>query len=135
MWCWTPNDPLKIVGVLDWEMATLGDPLMDLACTLAYWSQADDPPELRGLATMLTFLPGSLTRRQAVDHYRELTGRSMERIDFYYCFGLFRLAVIVQQIYYRFYHGQTKDPRFARLAGGTHALLEQARRVMAGAAI
>jgi aminoglycoside phosphotransferase (APT) family kinase protein len=129
------DDPMKVVGILDWEMTTLGDPLMDLACTLAYWPQADDPEELLNLAGMPTYLPGSLTRGQAVAYYGELTGRVMDRIDFYYCFGLFRLAVIAQQIYYRYFHGQTKDPRFARLAGAVNALINQAERVMAGKAI
>ncbi|MBU1273880.1 MAG: phosphotransferase family protein [Proteobacteria bacterium] len=129
-----PADPLKIIGVLDWEMATLGDPLMDLACTLAYWVQADDPPELVGEASMITHLPGSLTRREAVEYYGQLTGRIMDRMDFYYCFGLFRLAVIAQQIYYRYYHGQTADGRFARLGGAVGALLAKARSVMHGTA-
>ncbi len=127
-----PDDPFKVLGVLDWEMATLGDPLMDLACTLAYWVQADDPPAMLALATMPTYLPGGLTRQEAVRLYGQLTGRTLDRVDFYYCFGLFRLAVIVQQIYYRFYHGQTADPRFKGLGAGTAALLAQAGRVLRG---
>lgn len=127
-----PADPLRIIGVLDWEMATLGDPLMDLACTLAYWVQADDPPELLALATMPTHRPGSLTRGEAVELYGRLTGRVMDRLDFYYAFGLFRLAVIAQQIYYRFYNGQTKDQRFAGLGMGVKALLAKAEAVMGG---
>lgn len=127
-----PDDPMKIIGVLDWEMATLGDPLMDLACTLAYWVQSDDPPELQANASMLTNRPGSLTRRQAIEYYGQITGRRMESIDFYYCFGLFRLVVIAQQIYYRFYHGQTKDQRFARLPPTIKALFRQAQPLMAG---
>jgi aminoglycoside phosphotransferase (APT) family kinase protein len=126
-----PVDPLRIIGVLDWEMATLGDPLMDLACTLAYWVQAEDPPDLRNIASMPTTRPGSLTRDEVVALYARLTGRVMDQIDFYYCFGLFRLAVIVQQIYYRFYHGQTQDPRFARMPPMVASLLAQAGRVMA----
>ncbi|MBU4275587.1 MAG: phosphotransferase family protein [Proteobacteria bacterium] len=127
------DDPLKIVGVLDWEMATLGDPLMDLACTLAYWAQADDPPEMVEAASMITHLPGCLTRREAVEYYGQLTGRVMDRMDFYYCFGLFRLAVIVQQIYYRYFHGQTADSRFARLGPMVVLLLAKARAVAEGA--
>jgi aminoglycoside phosphotransferase (APT) family kinase protein len=128
-------DSLKVVGLLDWEMTTLGDPLMDLACTLAYWPQADDPEEILNLAGMPTHLPGSLTRKQAVGYYGQLTGRVMDRMDFYYCFGLFRLAVIAQQIYYRYFHGQTRDPRFERLADAVNALINQTERVMAGEAI
>ncbi|MCB2227587.1 MAG: phosphotransferase family protein [Desulfarculaceae bacterium] len=130
-----PADPLKIIGVLDWEMATIGDPLMDLACTLAYWAQADDEPELLANAAMLTYLPGSLTRAQAVEYYSQKTGRVMDHIGFYYTFGLFRLAVIAQQIYYRFYHGQTKDQRFARLPHAVRALLAKAERVMDNASL
>ena len=128
-----PSEPLKIIGVLDWEMATLGDPLMDLACTLAYWVQADDPPELVWGASMITHLLGCLTRREAVEYYGRLTGRVMDHMDFYYCFGLFRLAVIAQQIYYRYFHGQTADSRFARLGGMVGILLAKARAVMAAA--
>ena len=124
-----PADPLRVIGVLDWEMATLGDPLMDLACTLAYWVQADDAPELVANAPMLTYLPGSLTRAQAVEYYGQQTGRVMDHIGFYYTFGLFRLAVIAQQIYYRFYHGQTQDQRFARMPLMVRALLAKAGRV------
>jgi aminoglycoside phosphotransferase (APT) family kinase protein len=129
------EDPLSIIGVLDWEMATLGDPLMDLACTLAYWVQADDPADMQSVTSMITNQPGCLTRAQAVELYGQHTGRVMDHIDFYYCFGLFRLAVIVQQIYYRYYHGQTKDPRFAPLGQTTQALLAQAARVIQQSAL
>jgi len=126
------DDPLKIIGVLDWEMATLGDPLMDLACTLAYWVQADDPPEMVQGASMITHLPGCLSRREAVEYYGQLTGRVMDRMDFYYCFGLFRLAVIAQQIYYRYFHGQTADSRFAHLGPMVALLLAKANAVAEG---
>ena len=126
-----PADPLKIIGVLDWEMATLGDPLMDLACTLAYWIQADDPPDLRARATMPTYLPGCLNRQEVVELYGSLTGRVMDHMNFYHCFGLFRLAAIAQQIYYRFYHGQTQDPRFAQMPRSVRALIAKAESVTA----
>ncbi|MCF8033017.1 MAG: phosphotransferase family protein [Desulfarculaceae bacterium] len=130
-----PADPMRVIGVLDWEMATLGDPLMDLACTLAYWVQADDGPELLANAAMLTYLPGSLTRAQAVEYYGRKTGRVMDHIGFYYNYGLFRLAVIAQQIYYRFYHGQTRDQRFARMPKAVRALLAKTGRVMENASL
>ena len=110
-----PRDPLKIIGVLDWEMATLGDPIMDLACTLGYWIQKDDPQEHQAIRTMPTHLEGVPTRKEVVEIYSQLSGRTIENYDFYYCFGLFRLAVIAQQIYYRYYHGQTKDERFKNM--------------------
>jgi aminoglycoside phosphotransferase (APT) family kinase protein len=107
-----PQD-LRIIGVLDWEMATLGDPLMDLGCSLAYWIQADDPQEMQQLRMMPTQLPGMMTRRELVDYYSDRSGTAAGDFHFYYAFGLFRLAVIVQQIYFRFVRGQTRDKRFA----------------------
>jgi len=130
-----PKDPLNIIGVLDWEMSTLGDPLMDLGSTLGYWVEKDDPPERHLMRTMPTHLDGALTRREFVELYGRLSGIRMDRFDFYYCFGLFRLAVIVQQIYYRYYHGQTRDERFARYAFGIPVLERAAEQVIAGADI
>ncbi len=109
-----PEDPLKIIGVLDWEMATLGDPLMDLGGSLAYWIESGDPEEVQ-LARMLpTNADGALKRRELANYYEKLSGRTMQYYDFYRCYGLFRLAGIAQQIYYRFYHGQTRDRRFQK---------------------
>lgn len=109
------HDVTRIIAVLDWEMCTVGDPLMDLGTTLAYWVEADDPAELRGAAFGPTALPGSWTRRQLVEHYAGQTGFDVSDMTFYYVFGLYKLAVIVQQIYYRFFKGHTQDPRFAQL--------------------
>jgi len=108
-----PSDSLRVVGVLDWEMATLGDPWMDLGNTLAYWVQADDEPFRQGMRRQPTNLPGMLTRDQVVAYYKEKTGQSVDNFGFYYVYGLFRLAGILQQIYYRYFHGQTKNPQFA----------------------
>ncbi len=108
-----PDNPFEVIGVLDWEMATLGDPLMDLGNTLAYWVQADDVPEMQMMRRQPTHEKGMLTRREVIDYYLEKTGLSVPSFDFYEIYGLFRLAVIIQQIYYRYYHGQTKDKRFA----------------------
>lgn len=107
-------DGLDIVAVLDWEMATLGDPFMDLGAALAYWVQADDRPARQALRMGPTHLPGMLTRTELVARYSEQSGYRIDDIDFYHVFGLFRLAVIAQQIYYRYHHGQVADPRFAR---------------------
>ena len=125
-----PADPLKIIGVLDWEMATLGDPLMDLGCTLGYWVEKNDPAERHLMRTMPTHLDGALTRKAFVETYGRLSGIRMDGFDFYYCFGLFRLAVIVQQIYYRYYHGQTKNPQFKRFAAGVPILERAAMEVV-----
>jgi aminoglycoside phosphotransferase (APT) family kinase protein len=121
-----PEDPLKIIGVLDWEMATIGDPLMDLGSSLGYWVQNDDPPNFQAIGMQPTNLPGAFTREELVNRYAEKAGIPTANFDFYFCFGLFRLAVIVQQIYYRFYHGQTKDERFKALIVVAHILEEQA---------
>ncbi len=124
------QDPMRIIGVLDWEMATIGDPLMDLGNSLAYWVQRDDPPEMEAIRVIPTNMEGALTREEIVTRYAEKSGRSTENYDFYYCFGLFRLAVIAQQIYYRYYHGQTKDERFKTLIFAVMVLEQAARRVM-----
>ncbi len=124
------GDPTKIIGVLDWEMATIGDPLMDLGNTLAYWVQAEDPDERQLMRSMPSNLEGALTRREVIELYAGRTGRTIAEFDYYYCFGLFRLAVIAQQIYYRFYHGQTQDERFAALIFGVNVLEKAASQVM-----
>ena len=108
-----PHDPFNIVAVLDWEMATLGDPLMDLGNSMAYWIQADDGPGLLSLRKQPSNAAGMLTRDEMVAYYAERTGTEVEDFDFYLVYGVFRLVVILQQIYYRYYHGQTKDERFA----------------------
>jgi aminoglycoside phosphotransferase (APT) family kinase protein len=107
-------------------MATVGDPLMDLGTTLGYWIEATDPPPLRRAATGPTYLPGSLTRGQLVESYAAKTGRQVQDAPFYYCFGLFKIAVILQQIYARYVRGHTQDPRFAGLNEQVTILGEQA---------
>jgi aminoglycoside phosphotransferase (APT) family kinase protein len=124
------SDPTRIIGVLDWEMSTLGDPLMDLGGGLAYWINPDDPEAMQMIRQLSTNLPGMFTREQVVACYAEKMGRPVERFDFYYCFGLFRLAVIAQQIYYRFFHGQTKDPRFQMLVYAVQVLEQTARALV-----
>jgi aminoglycoside phosphotransferase (APT) family kinase protein len=108
-----PTDPASIRAVLDWEMATLGDPLMDLGNSLAYWVQADDDRVARSTRRQPTNLPGMLTRRELVGAYFERSGRMRpDNWVFYEVYGIFRLAVIVQQIYYRYHHCQTRNPAF-----------------------
>jgi aminoglycoside phosphotransferase (APT) family kinase protein len=108
------EDLTRIVGILDWEMATLGDPLMDLGNSLAYWIQADDDFLARSTRRQPTHLPGMLTRQEVVRYYDERTGLVPENWTFYEVYGLFRLAVIAQQIYYRYHHRQTRNPAFKR---------------------
>lgn len=119
-----PHNPMQIIGVLDWELTTLGDPLMDLGNTLAYWIEAADPAPVQLMRRQPSNAPGMLTRRQFVDYYAERSGIQVDNFDFYYTYGLFRLAGIVQQIYYRFFHGQTQDKRFAQFIH-MNKLLEQ----------
>ena len=102
-----------ITGVLDWEMATVGDPLMDLGATLAYWSEATDSPAYRNFN--LTWLPGNLTRQEVAARYAEKSGRDLTDILFYYVFGLYKNAVIAQQIYARWKQGHSQDARFGHL--------------------
>jgi aminoglycoside phosphotransferase (APT) family kinase protein len=107
-----PYDITKVIGVLDWEMATLGDPLMDLGNSLAYWVEAGDSFQMQMSRRQPTHLPGMMTRDEVVEYY--CTAMGYENIDFtfYRIYGLFRLAAIAQQIYYRFHHGQTDNQLF-----------------------
>jgi len=107
------NNWTRVIAVLDWEMATLGDPLMDLGTTLGYWAEAGDPPGLKSFG--LTHLPGNLTRAELVRAYAEKTGADVSNVVFYYVFGLFKVGVIMQQIYARYQRGLTQDARFAAL--------------------
>ena len=122
-----PDDLTRVRAVLDWEMATVGDPLMDLGTTLAYWIDPDDAPELHALAFGPTTRPGNLTRAELVARYAELSGRDVSDAVFYYVYGLFKVAGIGQQIFYRYHHGFTKDPRFAMLIYAVKALGATAR--------
>ncbi len=127
------EDPGRLVAIFDWDMCTLGDPLSDLGALLTYWWDPDDPPFMRRLAE--TFMPagtpGFLTREELVARYAERSGRDVSRISFYHALGIFRLAVIIAQIYIRYVRGQTRDPRFASL-GGMLPLLARAAKTVAG---
>jgi aminoglycoside phosphotransferase (APT) family kinase protein len=122
-----PADVTKIVGVLDWEMCTLGDPLTDLGTALAYWTDPQDPEELQEIRSAPTALPGTLTRARLVERYAVASGRDrgLDAGDmiFYLTFARFKVAVIVQQIYYRYAQGLTKDARFADMPTKIHVLL------------
>jgi aminoglycoside phosphotransferase (APT) family kinase protein len=109
-----PADLTRVVGVLDWEMATIGDPLMDLGNSLAYWVEADDDFIARLTRRQPTHLPGMLTRREVVEYYCQRMAIKADNFAFYEVYGIFRLAAILQQIYYRYYQRQTRNPRFKR---------------------
>ena len=109
----------EVRAVLDWEMCTLGDPLMDLGTSLAYWSMASDHEMILQGWPSPTAIAGNPGRNELVERYSQKSGRPVSHLVFYYAFGLFKIAVIVQQIYYRYHQGLTKDPRFANLNQAT----------------
>ncbi len=117
------KDPGRVEAVLDWEMATVGDPLVDLGLILCYWSQPSDPG---GTKESLTSAHGWFTRDQLLGRYAEKTGRDLSLINYYEVFALFKLAVVLQQIYVRFYRGQTQDERFRHFDKRVHNLIELA---------
>jgi aminoglycoside phosphotransferase (APT) family kinase protein len=129
-----PGDLSRIVAVLDWEMATLGDPLLDLGTSLGYWVEAGDHPALRSLGLGVTSLPGNFTRAELWEGYLRRTRRPASDPTFYYAFGLFKIAVIAQQIFFRYRKGLTTDERFARLGEAVQLLARTATRATAGSA-
>lgn len=114
------DDWSDILALLDWEMTTVGDPMMDLGTTLSYWAEANDGMFEKGFN--LSWLPGNLTRQEFADRYAEKSGRDVSNILFFYVFGLFKNSVVIQQIYGRYKKGLTKDERFADLIYGVKAL-------------
>ncbi|MFV8165264.1 phosphotransferase family protein [Mycobacterium sp. 134] len=124
-------EPTQPIGLLDWELATVGDPLMDLGAALAYWTQRTDPRHFKAFGTQPTDQPGMLTRREVVHHYCTSTGIGLSDDEwcFYEVFGLFRLAVICQQIYYRYHHKQTTNRDFRTLFVAVN-LLERRCRIL-----
>jgi aminoglycoside phosphotransferase (APT) family kinase protein len=115
-------DLSRVRAILDWEMATIGDPLMDLGTSLAYWVEAGDAPIFRALGLGITAQPGNMTRAELVQAYGAQRGLDVSDAPFYYAFGLFKVAVIAQQIYARHVQGLTSDPRFAVLGAVVKAL-------------
>ncbi len=120
----------RIVGVLDWELATVGDPLMDLGSSLAYWVDRDDDAAFAALRRQPSHLPGMPTREEFVQRYLQLSGRSCADFTFYEVFGLFRLAVIIQQIWARYRAGQTTNPAFAGFGAACNTLVNRAEALI-----
>src|SRR6266513_1023077 len=118
-----PDDVTKIIGVLDWEMCTIGDPLSDLGTALAYWVEAGDSEDLQKLRWGPTAYRGCMTRNELVERYAQTAGRDVSNMVFYVVFARFKVAVIVQQIYYRFHVGLTRDSRFAVMPEVVRTLL------------
>jgi aminoglycoside phosphotransferase (APT) family kinase protein len=118
------DDPGRVVAVLDWDMTTLGDPRIDVGTLLGYWPEATDPPERLAIAMQPTYLEGFPTRAEIVARYAARSGRNLDAIPFFETFALFKLAVVLQQIYVRFVRGQTKDERFAAMGESVRRLAE-----------
>lgn len=127
------NDPTHIIGVLDWELATLGDPLMDLGNSLAYWVEEGDDFLSQATRRQPTHLEGIFTRQQVIDYYLEKAGFKVDDFTFYQVYGLFRLAAIAQQIYYRYHHKQTRNPAFKHYWFFVHYLMRRCRKLIKGA--
>jgi aminoglycoside phosphotransferase (APT) family kinase protein len=127
-----PLDPAHIVAVFDWEMAALGDPLVDLGILLAYWTATENAGAADALTTV-TARPGYMSREEIIARYAERSGRDLSRIAYYEAFALFKIAVVIQQIYYRYRQGQTGDPRFASLGARVEALAVRANQVASAA--
>lgn len=123
-----PENLSEIIAVLDWEMATVGDPLMDLGTTLGYWADADSPEVLK--AFVLTAFPGNMSRQEAAECYAQASGKNIDNILFYYVFGCYKIGAIVQQIYARYKKGFTQDARFANLIHLVHACGESATKAI-----
>ena len=125
------DDPTRIVALLDWEICAIGDPLMDLANSLAYWMQPGDPESLRAMSMQPSEEPGMLSRDEILQLYAERTGVDISNFGFYRVYGYWRIAVILQQIYFRYYHGQTADKRFSVFGQSVRALGEHCRGLIA----
>jgi aminoglycoside phosphotransferase (APT) family kinase protein len=123
-----PADPRRVTAVLDWEMATVGDPLSDIASLLVYWTQPDEIALMGGLKSV-TAEPGFPPRDAVKQLYARLSGRDLDQLDFYVAFAWFKLGVICQQIFYRWHQGQTHDPRFAGLGPVATNLIRKAAQV------
>jgi aminoglycoside phosphotransferase (APT) family kinase protein len=119
------TDLNKVVGVFDWEMCTIGDPLTDLGSALAYWSEEGDKDT--GL-TSVTHVPGFISRREFLERYTKLSNRDVSSIDFYLTFAFYKIGVILQQLYYRWEKGLVKDDRFSKLIDGIFNLMSMAER-------
>lgn len=126
-----PENPARLVAVLDWEMATIGSPLMDLGTTLGYWMSPVSGDELMSMPFNPRVLMESVSREEIAELYAEFSGRDVSNISYYYVFGTFKIAVIAQQIYYRYAKGKTKDRRFAQFNRFVGALGRIAKKATA----
>ena len=124
-----PEDLTRVRAVLDWEMATVGDPLFDLAVSLTYWIEPDDPDDLKAVMPTVTATPGFISRKELIDHYEKESGRDLSDMHWYVVFGYFKLAAILQQIFARWKRGQTEDERFADFGKRVRTLILHAENL------
>ena len=124
-----PEDLTEVRAVLDWEMATVGDPLFDLAVSLTYWIEPDDPDDLKAVMPTVTVTPGFMSRRELIDRYGGQSGRDLSNMHWYVFFGYFKLAAILQQIFARWENGQTEDERFADFGKRVRTLILHAENL------
>jgi aminoglycoside phosphotransferase (APT) family kinase protein len=127
-----PDDLTEVRAVLDWEMATVGDPLFDLAVSLSYWTEPGDPQELKEVMPTVTSRPGFTTRKEFMERYAHKSGRDLSEMHWYMVFGYFKLAAILQQIYARWEKGQTTDERFADFEKRVRTLILHANDLAEG---
>lgn len=128
-----PANPTEVIGVLDWELATIGDPLMDLGNTLAYWVEAGDDKLMQSTRKQPTHLRGMMSRAEVVEYYCDKTQRDAKDFVFYEVYGLFRLAVIAQQIYYRYHHKQTRNPAYKHYWFFVNYLIRRCKKIIKAA--
>lgn len=121
----------RVTAVVDWEMTTIGDPLSDLAVAVSYWTETDDTELMENGFSPVTTMPGFINRHQFLELYAKKSGRNLDCIDYYMAFAYFKIAVICQQIYYRWKKGQTQDPRFERLGKVAVSLMERTHNIVA----
>ena len=126
---WSNEDPFNPTAVFDWDMCTRGDPLMDLGHMLNYWIDETDNEDCKLITSMPVDKILYPTRKDIVDYYSRKTGFNVENINWYYAFGAFKLAVILQQIFYRYQNGQTQDERFSNFGKRIDALINRANNV------
>lgn len=129
----TPEPPVRVVAVLDWEMSTIGDPLADLGYLLSFWGEAGEPPDAVLSEEMeLTRLPGFSTRAELIDRYRERSGRDPGDVTWYVVLAIWKLSILLEGSYARHLAGVTDDPFFAELERGVPALARRALEVTRG---
>lgn len=124
------SDYSKVVGVFDWEMSTIADPFVDLAIALGYWREPNDPEPIKKSLPSLTSLPGFISREEFVNYYAIKTGRDIPSLHFHMAFTYFKIAVVMQQIYYRWFNGQTSDERFETLDYSIESLMNYAHEII-----